>query len=103
MISSRRKKLMEIWKCSRSCAKCVWFGTSGLCRKQQCEAHGKRPKETKALTCRWYSKKIASIGSSRKEKAEVYHVSDEWISRFRNEWETTAKETTRLLEETSEG
>ena len=41
--------------------------------------------------------------SSRKEKAEVYHVSDEWISRFRNEWETTAKETTRLLEETSEG
>ena len=93
---------MEIWKCSRSCAKCAWFGTSGLCRKPQCEAHGKRPKITKSLTCRWYSKKIAVAGSS-KENAEVYHASDEWIGRFRAEWEITARETTRLLEETSEG
>ena len=80
---------------------CAWFGTGGICQMQQCAEHGKMPKTTKALTCRWYSKRVVGMGS-REETAIAYNASDEWISWFRSEWSATAKEAARLLEETAE-
>lgn len=86
---------MDIWKCSRSCTACVWFDKGGVCGKQECEEHNRKPQTTRALTCRWYSKKLESCSRPEAERTGE----ETWLSQFRNEWEKATAETRRLLRE----
>lgn len=95
------RKIVDIWKCSRSCTACVWFGKGGVCRKWECEEHNRKPQTTRALTCRWYSKRITG-GSRQEEDAEEHSESEARADWFWDDWEATTKETMRLLREIAE-
>lgn len=92
---------MDIWKCSRSCTACVWFSKGGMCGKCECEEHNRKPQTTRALTCRWYSKKVTK-GSRSEGDAEEHSKSETQADGFWDDWEATTKETMRLLREIEE-
>lgn len=95
------RKIVDIWKCSRSCTACVWFSKGGVCGKWECEEHNRKPQTTRALTCRWYSKRITG-GSRQEEETEEHSESEARADRFWDDWEATTKETMRLLREIAE-
>ena len=72
-----------------------------MCGKCECEEHNRKPQTTRALTCRWYSKKVTK-GSRSEGDAEEHSKSETQADGFWDDWEATTKETMRLLREIAE-
>lgn len=103
MLDERRKKDKEwIFGNAAGAAQRVCGSVrGGVCGKWECEEHNRKPQTTRALTCRWYSKRIAG-GSRQEENAEEHSESETQADWFWDDWEATTKETMRLLREIAE-